>query len=100
MAYDTILFDLDHTLLDSHESERHAYAHTAAWAGLTDPDVHFDTYVTIVLTSYAIKLAAAIVVTPVIYLLHEVIEKKYGIDPAPVEVASADIGGKDERSRG
>ena len=63
------------------------------------PKVPFDTYVTIVLTSYAIKLAAAILVTPVIYGLHEVIEKKYGIEPAPIDVASADIGGKDEPSK-
>ncbi len=47
MAYDTILFDLDHTLLDSDESERRAYAHTMATAGLDDPDAHFTTYVTI-----------------------------------------------------
>jgi YjjG family noncanonical pyrimidine nucleotidase len=47
MAYETILFDLDHTLLDSDESERQAYAHTAAKAGLDDPDRHFPTYVTI-----------------------------------------------------
>ncbi len=57
--------------------------------------VPFDTYVTIVLTSYAIKLAAAIFVTPVIYGLHELIEKKYGIEPAPAEVADADVGGRD-----
>jgi hypothetical protein len=34
------------------------------------------------------KLAAAIVVTPIIYA---VIEKKFGIHPAPVEVGSAGI---------
>jgi queuosine precursor transporter len=55
--------------------------------------VPFETYVTIVLTSYLIKLAAAIAVTPVIYGLHELIEKKYGIAPAPADVASADIDG-------
>jgi hypothetical protein len=60
--------------------------------------VTFDVYITIVLTSYAIKLAAAIVVTPVIYGLHELIEKKYKIPPAALEVASAEIGGKDEPS--
>ena len=47
MTYETILFDLDHTLLDSDESERQAYAHTAAVAGLDDPDEHFATYVDI-----------------------------------------------------
>jgi len=62
--------------------------------------VSFETYVTIVLTSYVIKLAAAIFVTPIIYGLHELIEKKYGIEPAPIEVASADVGGKDGDSAG
>ena len=47
--------------------------------------VSFETYVTIVLTSYLIKLAAAIVVTPIIYGLHELIEKWFGITPAAVE---------------
>jgi hypothetical protein len=64
------------------------------------PKVPFDTYVTIVLTSYAIKLAAAILVTPVIYALHELIEKKYGIEPAPAEGESADVGGTDLPSSG
>lgn len=53
--------------------------------------VGFDTYVTIVLTSYVIKLAAAIIVTPLIYVLHELIEQYFGMHPAPPEVASADI---------
>ncbi len=55
------------------------------------PKVTFEQYVTIVMTSYLIKLAAAILVTPVIYGLHEVIERKFGIPPAPAEVESADI---------
>lgn len=45
--------------------------------------VSFSTYATIVITSYLIKLAAAIVVTPAIYGLHEVIEKRYGLEPVP-----------------
>jgi len=53
--------------------------------------VSFEDFVTIVLTSYVIKLAAAILVTPVIYWLHELIEKRFGIPPAEAEVASADI---------
>lgn len=51
----------------------------------------FDQYVTVVLTSYLIKLTAAIAVTPVIYGLHELIEKRFGVHPAPAEVASADL---------
>ena len=40
---------------------------------------------TIVMTSYLIKLAAAIVVTPLIYGLHEIIEKRFGLAPVPLE---------------
>ena len=47
MRYTTLLFDLDHTLLDSDESERLAYAHTMAAIGLPDPDDHFERYVAI-----------------------------------------------------
>jgi|SRR5665647_1108704 len=43
----------------------------------------FDQYVSVVMTSYAIKLAAAILITPLLYLLHAVIEKRFGIEPAP-----------------
>lgn len=53
----------------------------------------FGEYVTVVFTSYFIKVSIAILVTPIIYALHELIEKKYGIPPAPAEVASADITG-------
>ena len=55
----------------------------------------FGEYVTVVFTSYFIKVSIAILVTPIIYALHQLIEKKYGIAPAPPEVASADIGGSD-----
>ena len=48
-------------------------------------------YLVIVFTSYAVKLTAAIVVTPLIYGLHELIEKKFDIPPAAPDVASADI---------
>ena len=47
VRYRHLLFDLDHTLLDSQESERLAYAHTMATIELADPDVHFDRYVAI-----------------------------------------------------
>ena len=47
VRYQTILFDLDHTLYDSIESERQAYAHATTRAGLADPDAHFERYFTI-----------------------------------------------------
>ena len=53
----------------------------------------FGDYVDLVITSYLIKLTIAILVTPILYALHALIEKKFGIEPAPAEVASADIAG-------
>jgi queuosine precursor transporter len=43
--------------------------------------VTFSEYVTIVIASYVIKLVAAIVVTPIIYALHTLLEKRFGIEP-------------------
>ncbi len=53
--------------------------------------VPFSTYVTIVMTSYFIKLLAAIAITPLIYGLHEVIEKKFGLAPVPLETAELPV---------
>lgn len=47
MRYATLLFDLDHTLFDSDESERLAYLHTMQACGLEAPESHFDRYVSI-----------------------------------------------------
>lgn len=44
--------------------------------------VTFGQYVTIVTASYLIKLVAAIGVTPIIYALHELIERRFDIAPA------------------
>jgi hypothetical protein len=57
------------------------------WGPKTTPDE----YVAMVVGSYAVKLTVAIGVTPVIYALHAVIERAFGIAPAPPDVASADI---------
>ncbi len=45
--------------------------------------------VNIILTSYAVKLLAAVVMTPVIYALHELLEKRYGLAPVPLEARQA-----------
>ncbi len=47
--------------------------------------VTFDGYLALVFGSYAVKLAAAILVTPVIYALHGLIERLFKIEPAPLE---------------
>ncbi len=44
MAYSTVLFDLDHTLLDSDTSERLAYESTLAAVGVADAETHFPLY--------------------------------------------------------
>ncbi|MBA3538249.1 MAG: queuosine precursor transporter [Deltaproteobacteria bacterium] len=49
--------------------------------------IDFDTYVTMVVTSYVIKLAAAIGVTPIIYGLHSLIETRFHMEPLPLEAA-------------
>lgn len=43
-------------------------------------------YLNVVTTSYLIKLVVAIGITPIIYALHELIERKLHIQPAPLEV--------------
>jgi queuosine precursor transporter len=53
--------------------------------------ITFEQYVSFVTTSYLIKLTAAVAVTPVIYGLHVLIERKYKIPPAPIEDDNADI---------
>lgn len=50
-----------------------------------------DEWTNLVITTYVIKLGAAILITPVIYGLHELIERVFHIPPAAAEVASADI---------
>ena len=43
-TYSTLLFDLDHTLLDSAGSEAAAFDQTLRRAGADQPDQYFDTY--------------------------------------------------------
>ena len=44
MPYSTVLFDLDHTLLDSDASERLAFEATARSVGIDDPNRHLAAY--------------------------------------------------------
>jgi len=55
------------------------------------PKMRVGAFVDLVITSYLIKLTIAILVTPVLYALHALIEKRFGIEPAPADVASAEI---------
>ena len=45
----------------------------------------FDQYISVVMTSYLIKLSVAILITPLLYALHALIEKRFGIEPAKPE---------------
>jgi len=47
MAYSTLLFDLDHTLLDSDTSELRAFDETMRSVGIADPAPHFADYAAI-----------------------------------------------------
>ncbi len=44
LRYSTVLLDLDHTLLDSNQSERLAFAKALGASGISDPDRHLETY--------------------------------------------------------
>jgi uncharacterized integral membrane protein (TIGR00697 family) len=61
--------------------------------------MYFDQYVKAVVSSYEVKLFAAFAVTPIIYGLHKLLESRFGLEPAPVEQASADVGGTSSRSQ-
>jgi queuosine precursor transporter len=50
-----------------------------------------EAYLSVVFGSYAVKLFAAVLVTPIIYAIHAFIERVFHLEPAPPEVASADI---------
>jgi uncharacterized integral membrane protein (TIGR00697 family) len=48
----------------------------------------------IIITSYIVKVTVAVLVTPVIYAIHELLEKLWHLHPLPAEAAQGDIGGK------
>ncbi len=53
-----------------------------------------DVLIDIMITSYIVKVTVAVLVTPVIYALHGLLARAWGMQPVPVEVASGDVGGK------
>lgn len=50
-------------------------------------------------TAYLVKIVVAIAMTPLIYALHALIERAWGLAPVPLEVPSGDVGGRDEPGR-
>lgn len=53
----------------------------------------FDQIVDVILASYVIKLCWAVGMTPVIYGLHELLERVFGIPPLSSAERAADVGG-------
>lgn len=93
MRYTTLLFDFDHTLLDSDESERLAYAHTMATIELADPDAHFDRYVTINRAMWAAVEAGDMQPGEVRHRRFEQFTAEVGIDADPHAMADAFVWG-------
>lgn len=93
MTYSTLLFDLDHTLLDSDASEVAAYAHTMARVGLEDPDRHFDRYVTINREMWRAVEAGTMRPDDVRFRRFEQFSSEIGLDADPVAMAEAFVWG-------
>lgn len=93
MRYETLLFDLDHTLLDSDASEVAAYAHTMATIGFADPDRHFDHYVTINREMWRAVEAGTMQPGEVRFRRFEQFTTDIGIEADPVEMAEAFVWG-------
>jgi YjjG family noncanonical pyrimidine nucleotidase len=89
VRYTHLLFDLDHTLLDSHESERLAYAHTMAVIGLADPDGHFDRYVAINRAMWVAVEAGDLQPSEVRHRRFEQFVADIGVDADPHQMAEA-----------
>ena len=85
--YETILFDLDHTLLDSDASERSAYAHTMSRAGLDDPERHFATYVGINRAMWRAVEAGELQPSEVRHRRFEEFNRTVGLDAHPAAMA-------------
>lgn len=93
MRYQTLLFDLDHTLLDSDASEVAAYAHTMARFGLDDPDHHFDRYVDINREMWRAVEAGTMRPDEVRFRRFEQFTAEVGVDADPVAMAEAFVRG-------
>lgn len=93
MPYSTLLFDLDHTLLDSDASEIAAYAHTMATIGLPDPDDHFERYLRINHGMWRAVERGEIQPTEVRFRRFERFVAEVGIDADPVAMADTFVWG-------
>ncbi len=93
MPYSTVLFDLDHTLLDSDESEAAAFAHTMRFAGVADHGPLLDTYRRINLTMWAQVEAGTLLANDVRTRRFESFNRIVGIEADPVEMGEVFVEG-------
>jgi len=93
MRYPTLLFDLDHTLIDSDESERQAYEHTMATIGLSEPGAYFDRYVSINRSMWSAVEAGDMQPSEVRHRRFERFTAELGIDADPHDMADAFVWG-------
>jgi uncharacterized integral membrane protein (TIGR00697 family) len=66
----------------------------AAWAGVLPPQV----IVTLILTSYAVKLLVAVGLTPIIYGVHALVERWLGLKPVVLNESGEPVMAKDYSS--
>lgn len=83
MPYSTVLFDLDHTLLDSDESEAAAFAHTMRFAGVADHEPLLDAYRRINLAMWAQVEAGTLMADDVRTKRFEAFNELTGIEADP-----------------
>ena len=93
MRYSTLLFDLDHTLLDSDASEIAAYAHTMAMIDLPDPDDHFERYLRINHSMWAAVERGEIQPSEVRHRRFELFVDEVGMTADPMAMADAFVWG-------
>jgi uncharacterized integral membrane protein (TIGR00697 family) len=68
---------------------------TIAFGPLSAADFGFSTLFSMITTSYLVKVVVAILVTPIIYGLHGLLERVWHLSPLPVEDRAGDIGGSE-----
>jgi YjjG family noncanonical pyrimidine nucleotidase len=83
VPYSTVLFDLDHTLLDSDASEAAAFAHTMRFAGVADHEPLLDTYRRINLAMWAQVEAGTLLANDVRTKRFESFNRIAGIEADP-----------------
>jgi 2-haloacid dehalogenase len=93
VGYETLLFDLDHTLLDSDASEIAAYAHTMAMIELVNPDDHFERYLRINHAMWSAVERGEIQPAQVRHLRFQQFVDEIGISADPFAMADAFVWG-------